>query len=183
VPGWQHIPQVPRPQVTRGRWLARERADDAQGRFSERVFQFVFPPIPANTTATLVQPMTSMGGRFVRCLAIRGSTGSNRAPTPLDQAFLLLRLQLNGENDWIGGNGSNFASFASLFDNRVSPWFRFLSPPLLRTGDLLTATVKNTEPTGEVAPLLQPQVGLRIIDDDLWQELYTRDWQVERSCC
>jgi hypothetical protein len=175
------IPEVPRPRTTRGRWLARQRADDARGRFSERVMQFNFPPVNAKQSVRLVQPVTSQGARFVRCLAIRGTTSSNRAPTPFDQAFLRLRLQINGDNDWLGGNGTNFASFAALFDNRVSPWFRFLSPPLLRTGDQLTLTVMNTEPTGEVSPLLSAEVGLRIIDDDLWQELYTRDWQRERS--
>lgn len=176
------IPNVPRPATTRGRWLARQRVDDGHGRFSERVLQAVFPPIVANTQASLVLTVTSQRGRWVRCLALRGTTGSNRAPTPFDQAFLLLRLQLNGDNDLIGGNGDNFVSFASLFDNKLSPWFRFLSPPLLRAGDLLTFTVFNTEPTGEVAPLLTPQVGLRLIDDELWQELYSRDWSAEGRC-
>lgn len=176
------IPQVPRRRTTRGRWLARQRADDSRGRFNERILQFVFGPVDADSFVQLVETVPSQGGRFVRCLALRGTTGSNRAPTPFDQAFLLLRLQLNGDNDLVGGNGSNFVSFASLFDNRASPWFRFLSPPLLRAGDLLTATVFNSEPVGEVSPLLTPEVGMHLMDDQLWQELYSRDWSAEGGC-
>jgi hypothetical protein len=181
---WWNVPQVPRPHTTRGRWLARQRADDAQGRFSERVEQYVFPPIDAQESATLVKTVTSQGGRFVRCLAIRGTVASDRVPdSPLNQSLVFMRLQLQGDNDFIGANGTNFASFASLFDNKSSPWFRFLSPILLRTGDLLTCTVINGQPVSEVSPLLTAQVGLRLIDEDLWQELYTRDWRSERDCC
>ena len=174
------IPQVPRPRTTRGRWLARQRADDARGRFSERFLQFNFPAIPPASAAQLRQTVTSQGARHVRCLKFRGTTTSDQAFSGLEPGLLSLRLQLNGDNDLVGGNANNFASFASLFDEITTPWFTFLSPPLLRTGDILTATCLNAN-TGEGAPTLTPEVGLILMDDDLWQELYTRDWRAERS--
>ena len=175
----ERIPQVPRPGTTRGRWLARERADDSRGRFHERFLQFNFAPIAPPGFQSIVQPVTSQGARHVRCLKFRGTTTSNQAFTGLEPGLLALRLQINGDNDLVGGNANNFASFASLFDEITTPWFTFVSPPLLRTGDLLTATVANLN-AGEGAPTLTPEVSLVLMDDDLWQELYTRDWRKER---
>lgn len=160
--------------------LARQRADEAAGIFTERFQDFPFPAIgPGLFAQPALSPFSvkSMGGRYVRCLAIRGVTSSEDAATGQELASLRLRLQLNGQNDWIGGNETNFASFAALFDDDTAPWFWFLSPPLLRSGDDLTLTVQNTS-----ADLtLTPEVTLRMIDDELWQELYTRDWRAERS--
>ena len=174
------IPQVPRRHTRRGRWLARERADNAAGRFSERLLQFNFPPIAPLATAQLVQTVTSQGARFVRCLALRGTTMSDFPLTGLEQASLQTRVQLNGDNDLVGGSDTNAASFASLFNDPTTPWFQFLSPPLLRAGDLLTVTITNTNGAVE-APDLTPELGLRLMDDELWQELYTRDWRAERG--
>lgn len=173
-------PEVPRPRTRRGRWLARQRIDQAQGLFSERSLQFNFGPIEPGATAQLVLTVTSQGGRFVRCIAMRGTTSSDVTPTTgLELASLELRLQLNGDNDLVGGNDTNAAALASLFDDASSPWFWWFSPPLLRAGDLLTATITNTNGE-EGAPTLTPELGLRLIDDELWQELYTREWLSER---
>lgn len=163
--------------------LARQRADEAAGIFTERVQDFPFAAInPGFSANPGVQPFVpfnvqSMGGRYVRCLAIRGVASSGDALTGLELAALRLRLQLNGQNDWIGGNDTNDASFAALFDDETAPWFWFLSPPLMRAGNQLTLTVTNTSED----LVLTPEVALRFIDDDLWQELYTRDWRAERS--
>ena len=174
-------PQVPRPHTTRGRWLARQRANDGHGRFSERLLQFNFPTLAPTTGAQLVQTVTSQGGRFLRLLAMRGTVASDVTPaTGLEPSQVLLRVQLNGDNDLFGGNEDNAGTLASLFDDMTSPWFWFLSPPLLRSGDLITMTVANTT-SGEGAPDLTPEIAFRLIDDELWQELYTRDWRRERS--
>ena len=162
--------------------LARQRADEAAGIFTERIQDFPFPAIAAGDFATAglsPQTVTSMGGRYIRCLAIRGVTRSDAdPPTGQERAAARLRVQLNGQNDWIGGNETGFASFAALFDEEAAPWFWFLSPPLFRAGDQLQLTVQNTSPGDTI---LTPEVALRLIDDELWQELYTRDWRAERS--
>lgn len=176
-------PAVPRPTSTRGRWLARQRADQARGLFLERTLVFDFGQITPLQTVQLIQPVTSMGGRFVRCTAIRGSNGANPPgqAAGLQMANLQLRVQLHGDQDLFGGNGTNTVSLASLFDDVATPWFWFLSPPLFRTGDTLTLTLENTFPSNEVGPDMTAQVALRIIDDDLWQELYSRDWSAEQE--
>jgi hypothetical protein len=175
-----YAPVVPRPQTTRGRWLARQRADDAAGRFSERVLIFDFAPIAAGDSAQLVQTITSQGGRFMRCVAMRGTTSSDADPTGIDLALLAMRVQLNGDNDLVSNENGNVATLATFFDDESTPWFWFLSPPLLRAGDRFTITITNLG-SGEGAPALTPSIGFRMIDDELWQELYTRDWQRERS--
>jgi hypothetical protein len=163
--------------------LARQRADGAAGLFTERFQDFPFVPIaPGDSANPGVLPfvpftVTSQGGRYLRCLAIRGVTNSDSDFTGLELAALRLRLQLNGQNDFIGGNETNDASFAALFDDETAPWFWFLSPPLLRAGDQLTLTVHNTS----TEATLTPEVAIRLMDDDLWQELYSRDWRAERS--
>ncbi len=134
-----------------------------------------------------------MGGRYIRCLAMRGVTSSDTAPIDgTELAAVQLRIQLNGQNDFIGGNETGFASLALLFGSgapqpglvqptqrrRVSPpWLWFLSPPLFRAGDTITMTATNTDE----ARVMTPEVSLRLIDEEVWLELYTRDWRAERS--
>lgn len=175
------VPEVPRRFSRRGRWLASQRADQARGIWSERVEDFKFAPIaPGAVGSTVPEAYTvpSLGGRYVRMLAFRGTTGSN-FPTPngFELANLALRVLLNGQNDLIVGPDGNAASFAMLFDSVEAPWFWFLSPPVLRTGDRLNLTVANSDSDST----LSPEVGLRLMDDTLWQELYTRDWRAERT--
>lgn len=171
-------PQVPTPLSRRGRMLARQRIDDAIGRFGERIQDFPFDPIAPATTVDAPQSpftVTSLGGRFVRCTALKGVTASSAAFNGTELAALRLRIELNGQSSFIGGNGTNFASFAALFASQRAPWFWFLSPALFRAGDKLRITVANTD----AARTLTPEVSLRLIDDTLWQELYSRDWLAE----
>lgn len=174
-------PAVPRPATTRGRWLARQRADQARGLFLERTLIFDFGSVAAASTVQLVQTVTSQGGRFVRCPAMRGTNGANPPgqAAGLQMSNLQLRMQLHGDQDLFGGNATNTVSLAALFDDISTPWFWFLSPPLLRAGDTLTLTLTNTFPNNEVGPDMTAQVALRLIDDELWQELYSRDWSAE----
>lgn len=165
------------------RRLARaiQRFDTAQGHFAERIFDLQFESLDGGESQPIVQPFTSLGGRFVRLVAIRGTAQTRRgiAISDLDLAHLKLRLQLNAQSDFIGGNNTNRISFAMLFSDDPAPWYWLYSPPRIRTGDLLTATVDNSYPFDSENPRsMIPELGLRLIDDDLWTALYARD-QVE----
>lgn len=169
-------PQVPRPSSRRGRWLASQRADQARGLFSERVEDFKFHPIPALTVGTtnpVAYTVPSLGGRYIRCLAMRGTSDEGLG---FELEHLRLRVLLNGQNDLIV-SPDNTATFAVLFADPNSPWFWFLSPPVFRAGDRLNLTVTNDD----TVATLSPEVGLWLMDDTLWQELYTRDWRAERT--
>lgn len=176
--------QVPRPGTTRGRWLARQRIDDAAGRFNERVFVFTFPPIDPGAFSIIEQSVTSLGGRFVRCVSWRANIDRRFQGSGMEMANMSLRVQLNGQADLIGGNTNNFATLANLFQSFTdtgppltltnSPWFQWLSPPVFRAGDLLRLSLVNTF-VGEGAAAIGAQVAWRLIDDDLWQELWNRD--------
>jgi hypothetical protein len=176
--------QVPRPGTTRGRWLARQRIDDAAGRFNERVFAFTFAPIDPGAFAMIEQSVTSLGGRFVRCTSCRANVDRHFAGTGMEMANMALRVQLNGQADLIGGNGNGFATLATLFSSfssagppvtlTNSPWLQWLSPPVFRAGDLLRLTLVNTF-LGEGSTAIGAQISFRLIDDELWQELWNRD--------
>jgi len=176
--------RVPRPGTTRGRWLTRQRIDDAAGRFNERVFVFTFDPIDPGDFVMIEQSVTSLGGRFVRCTAWRANVDRRFAGSGLDMAHMALRVQINGQADLIGGNGNGFATLATLFSSFTkagppvtygnAPWFQWLSPPVFRAGDLLRLTLVNTF-VGEGAAATGAQISFRLIDDDLWQELWNRD--------
>jgi hypothetical protein len=175
------VPEVPRRNSRRGRWLASQRADNARGLFSERLEDFKFAPIAPGTTGSTVPEaytVPSLGGRYIRMLAMRGTTGSNFAtPNGFELENLALRVLLNGQNDLIVGPDGNATSFAMLFGDPQSPFFWFVSPPVFRAGDRLNLTVANSDTVSR----LSPEVGLWLMDDTLWQELYTRDWRAERS--
>lgn len=175
-------PVVPRPGSRRGRMVARQRADDSQGRFNERVLQFNFGAVAPATTKTLIETITSQGGRFVRCVAMRGTLGTSRLlpATGLELAQAPMRVQINGQQELVTGNVGSVVTMATLFDDITSPWLWWLAPILLRTGDRFAITVGNTT-SGETAPTFFPEIGLRIMDEDLWQELYSRDWRKERT--
>ena len=160
--------------------LARQRADDAFGRFSERAMVFGTDPVPGADSREFNVTVTSQGGRFVRLLAMRGTVRSSQAPNPFDATAASLRLQLNGQADLItGGQSANACSFAMLFSNRRAPWLWFQSPALMRAGDRLKIVVANGyDPDG--GPTLTAEVAFRFMDDDLWQELFTRDLASDR---
>lgn len=179
-------PTVPRPDTVRGRWLARQRIDDAAGRFNERLFVFTFPPINPGDAAVIEQDITSLGGRFVRCTAWRANIDRRFAGSGMEMANVSMRVQLNGQADLIGGNATNFATLATLFASFTdtgppvtltnTPWFQWLSPPVFRAGDLLRVSLVNTF-VGEGSAAIGAQISWRLMDDELWQELWNRDAQ------
>jgi hypothetical protein len=182
--GISGAPSVPTPSSRRGRELQVQYADDERGRFTERVF--VFPQFSAlvpggSTVSGAQQPQTVqiMSNRtsFVRLVALRGVLqNTNDLPlSGLELAQLLLRLQINGEEDLTtSGQQSNPASFATLFSEQTAPWFWFACPPRLRVGDVLQATVTNNADGGS-GPTLTPEVACRIVDDEWWRALYGGD--------
>ncbi len=182
--GGSGAPAVPRPGSRRAREIALQYADDERGRFTERIFEFptfatLLPGGDAVTGAQDFQQVeiTSNRTSFVRLVAIRGVlVSTSQLPlTGLELAQLKLRLQINGEEDLTtGGQVSLPSSFAILFANTSAPWFWFACPPRLRVGDLVQCVVTN-QANGETGPDLQPEVALRIVDDEWWRALYGYD--------
>jgi hypothetical protein len=173
---------VPRPGSRRARLLAMQYADDERGRLTERIF--VFPqfnalqpggaPVPAASQQQTIM-VTSNRSSFVRFVAVRGVVqNSSVLPlTGLEAATLSLRLQINGEEDLTtAGQVSGQASFATMFSDNAAPWFWLAAPPRLRAGDEILVTVTNISPVVEGAPVLTPEVALRLVDDEWWRILY-----------
>jgi len=175
-------PAVPVPTSARARMLMLQYADDERGRFTERIFEF--PQFADLTTGGFSTPSANdtqqievTGNRtsFLRLVALRAVLqNSNQTPlSGLETAQLLLRLQVNGEEDFTtGGNVSAPSSFAMLFSDVAAPWFWFACPPRLRVGDTVQATVTSIAAGGEGAPILTPEVAVRLVDDEWWQVLY-----------
>lgn len=172
-------PGIAPPGTSRAELLAQQVADNERGRFTERIF--VFPqfaaltaggPSVAGAQQTQQIQVTTNRSSFVRLVAARGVVQfSDTLPlTGLEAANLLLKLSINGEEDLttsgiVGGS----ASFANLFSSSAAPWFWFASPPRLRNGDTVQATVINNFVEGAT---LTPEVSLRLVDDEWWQVLY-----------
>ena len=173
---------VPTPGSRRARMLAMQYADDERGRLTERIFEF--PPfsalLPGGPAAAGSQQMqtiqvTSNRSSFVRMVALRGILqNSSIVPlTGLETANLMLRLQINGEEDLTtSGQVSGTSSFAALFADNAAPWLWFAAPPRLRAGDELQLTVTNIFPSVEGAPNLTPEGCGRLVDDEWWRILY-----------
>lgn len=166
--------EVSREGRRRARARARQNRDTSRGHFFDRIFELPFGTIPGGGTQTVVQPFTSMGGRHVRVVAMRGSFRQNSAVAGIELANIRLRLVLNGQSDFAGGDEDNATSFAMLFADQDDPWYWYASPPRMRTGDLLAATV-TYKPSGEGVPSIIPELALRIMDDALWERLYVAD--------
>lgn len=171
-------PQVPTPSSRRGRSLAVQLDDRSLGRFQDRFLEFNYPALPRFTFNTQRVQVPSMGGRFVRVLALRTTLlhTSDATQTGVELASLLLRVQVGAATDLIvtsGGNQGNFTSFSILNGGEPDPWFYFASPPRLVSGDTLQATVTNGAfVESGAAPTLTPEVTMRIMDDATWRHLY-----------
>lgn len=189
--GQSGAPAVPVPGSRRGQEIQIQYADDERGRFTERLF--IFPqfaalqpggPTALNSSDTQQVQITSNRTSFVRLVAMRGvlQFSSVLPLTGLEEASLLLRLQINGEEDLItsGNQVNNGLSFASLFSADTAPWFWMAAPPRLRTSDILQATITNISVAGEGSPVLTPELSLRIVDDEWWRALYGGDFDDEQ---
>jgi hypothetical protein len=174
------VPDVPTRASRRGASVESQRADANDGRFTERFLEFIFPPIPPGTSATVRLAMQSMGGRFTRITGLRGTLLTTSAPEfGLGLANLLLKFQLGAAQDMIV-NGQGFTSLAILCGGSPDPWFHFAAPPRIRTGDTMQATFFNAGfLEGGAAPTLQPEFTIKIIDDEIYRRLYELDLQAE----
>jgi len=163
-------PEVPTPASRRGRDLASQRADDARGRFYEKLHTYDFGAVGAGAKVDARLQVPSLGGRFVRLVAWRGDT-ENGGPSYLGR-LVRVGLMVNAEH-LIAGAPANNASFATLFgyDPKKSPWFWFASPPRLRAGDTLVARITNANDSATVIP----NVALRLVDEDWWFDAYASD--------
>jgi hypothetical protein len=162
---------------------AQQRFDvNTDGYFVERVFSYPFGPIAPGDSAEVNMRIMSLGSRYVVCPAMRGSLGfSSRTLTGLELGQLELQLKLNALDDWItDGEGGNTASLGLLFARQPSPWFWFAHPHRLRTGDNLIATITNTA-EGETAPTLRPELLLRLMDADIYWDLYGKLVDIEEA--
>ena len=176
--GLSGAPDVPRPQSRRGKMLAIQVGDDERGRFTERVFTFPdFGAIPGAGEDQEEVQIVSNRTSFVRLVAFRGVL-ANSSVTPLtglEEAQLLLKLSINGEEDAItNGKAASAASFAELF-SPIAPWFWYAAPPRLRVGDIISATISNALPLSEESAELTPRLSLRIVDDQWWRAMYAHD--------
>lgn len=172
------MPEVPRPYSLRGRMLARQRKDDAAGRFPDRIFAFNFTPIAAGASQTLTLPVTSMGGRHVRLLALQARVFLPDGGSPLGNELSKTRLllQINGQENFVSGNADNTVSLAMLVGrDQQSSWYWWRAAPRMRAGDILRVTLFNTLPGGEGSVRVQPQFAVRMIDDALWARLFAHD--------
>ena len=172
---------MPVPGSRRAALLALQYADDERGRFTERILKVEpFTPLdpggaPVSTaTQQRVNVVTSNRTSFVRVVAVRGVLKLSDSPlTGLEEANLLLQVQLNGEELLVtsGETGGIPTSFAELFATDAAPWFWFAAPPRLRVGDTLVTIVTNDLPaTSEIH--LTPAVSYRLVDDQWWQAMY-----------
>jgi hypothetical protein len=174
-------PRVPVPSSRRGREHAIQRNDvNTDGYFVERLFDFPFGEILPGHSQSVNMRVMSMGGRYIVLPAIRGvlTFGQRNPLSGLELSNLMLRLVLNGQDDWIhDGQGGNSASFAALFSNPLAPWFWFEHPFRLRAGDNLLATITNNfEGEGND---MTPALTLRMMDADIYWDLYGRLLDVE----
>ncbi len=176
----------------------RTRRDLEAGRFRERLIIWPFLQMGGtapNDVQTLEQTVPSCGTDWVRLVALRGGLGNvlSDFADDIELAFLRLRLQCNGQDMMTDGLGDHTASFTTLFggvpfdptvnpddDNKPdAPWLFFLSPPKLRAGDKLIATVTDTS-RRELARHTPQLVG-RILDDRYWRYMYTLDREREEQ--
>lgn len=176
-------PPAPRPGSRRGRDHAKQRNDvNTDGYFVERFFKYDFPTLAPGQTAEVNMRVMSMGSRYIVMPAMRAAlTFSSRALRGDELAHLQLRLKLNALDDWINdGQGGNTASLAGLFARSPSPWFWFTHPHRLRAGDNLIATLSNTF-SGETLPDLRAEIVLRMMDADIYWDLYGKLIDIEEA--
>lgn len=152
----------------------------ARGRWFERVF--VFPPFltfeaatgPATDTQFI--DVKSNGGSFVRLVAMRGvvnTFGSAGAGNNFEARNTFLQLEIDGMEDFTtSGKQIQPISFATAFAEDSAPWLWLAAPPILRVGETVAATVTVNQ--GQIPSEVgwQPELALRLVDDDVWCELY-----------
>lgn len=176
-------PGMPPPSESakRARDEAIERYALARGRWFERLFIFPAFDTFAASTPTLVESTQSIdiksnGDSFVRLVAMRGVVATFGA-APLggnyETVHTFFQMEIDGLEDFTtSGRTVQPSSFDMAFSESAAPWLWLAAPPILRVGETVAVkvTIDPTVITGEVA--WQPQFGLRLVDDNVWCELY-----------
>lgn len=183
-------PPPPVPGTPRDRSLRQWRDDQMRGRWNQRLRVFLFDQLTApSRTQTQTVKVNSIGGRYVRLVAMRGTLAASSASLQGDElSHLRLRILLNGSSDLIARERDNFlppegngqtVAFASLFGGDAedpngtdAPMYWFAAPPRLLTSDALSITVTSTVNRGEGTPTLAASLALMFVDADLYESLY-----------
>jgi hypothetical protein len=151
----------------------------ARGRWFERVF--VFPPFLVFDAASLATDtqqidVKSNGDSFVRLVALRGDVntfGSFGAGNNFEAKNTFLQLEIDGLEDFTtSGKTIQPISFDVAFSDSAAPWLWLATPPLLRVGETVAATITVTQAQIPNDVGWQPQLALRLVDDNVWCELY-----------
>lgn len=172
------------PSATEGAKFARDemvqRYALARGRFFERLFRFpdfdIFTAASTQATSTRSIDIKSNGDSFVRLVALRGvvnTFGSAGQGNNFEAKNVSFTLAADGVEDFTtSGQTTLPVSFAEAFADDSAPWLWLTAPPLLRVGETLAANI-----TAIIAQIpeevgWQPQLCLRLCDDNVWCELY-----------
>ena len=169
----------PSESAERARDEAIERYALARGRFFERIFRFPdFQILTAlgPTTDTQQIDVKSNGDSFVRLVAIRGivnTFGALPSGTNHEAANTFLQLEIDGlESFMTSGRVELPASFAILFSETAAPWLWLSAPPIIRVGETLSANVRVNAANMPPEVGWQPELALRLVDDNVWCALY-----------
>jgi hypothetical protein len=162
----------PSETAKRARDEGRLRYALARGRFFERVFVFPqFAGLQGATQDTQNIDVKSNGDSFVRLVALRGTFTSSTTLNGQELASLFLDFEIDGLEDFMtSGRTRQPASFDILFSNSSAPWLWLAAPPLIRVGETIAATISALARVGE--DILTPQLAVRLVDDNVWCELY-----------
>jgi hypothetical protein len=152
----------------------------ARGRWFERVF--VFPDFAIMTAASGVNSdaqqidVKSNGDSFVRLVAMRGvvnTFGSFGAGNNFEAKNTFLQLEIDGLEDFTtSGKTVQPISFDAAFSENAAPWLWLSAPPILRVGETVAATVSMILAQIPSDIGWQAQLAFRLVDDNVWCELY-----------
>lgn len=175
-------PGMPPPDgegAERARDEAVQRYALARGRWFERVFVFPdFAVLQATGAPSDTQQIDvkSNGDSFVRLVALRGSVntyGSFGAGNNFEARNTFLQLEIDGLEDFTtSGKTIQPISFDVAFSDSAAPWLWLSAPPILRVGETIAATVTVIQAQIPEEVGWQPQLALRLVDDNVWCELY-----------
>jgi hypothetical protein len=156
----------------------------ARGRFFTRLFKFpafdILDSISAVATSTRSIQIKSNGDSFVRLVAMRGvvnTFGSAGQGNNFEAKNISFTLQADGLEDFTtSGETTLPVTFAEAFADDAAPWLWLDAPPLLRVGETLSATTfyNLAQIPSDVG--WRPELTLRLIDDNVWCELYGYDY-------
>ena len=112
----------------------------------------------------------------MRLVALRGvvnTFGSAGQGNNFEAKNTFLQLEIDGLEDFTtSGKTVQPISFDAAFSENAAPWLWLSAPPILRVGETVSAiiTMILAQIPEEVG--WQAQLALRLVDDNVWCELY-----------